>query len=200
MRWCWLCQLVMIFFLGAACSSGSDDGQASTATTDAATDTTTTTIPPPIDAVVPNLSLQYGQCYFPTTTTTANPLAADSSETTTTIAGTTTLPRPVNVGIVNCDSNYAGVVYHTLCLGQSEEPPIELIDVACPGPSEIKYPGDRTIRRAAARLCLKQFEEIYREPYAVSSRTAEEFVPTEGLWNLGDRRVVCLTSREQESD
>ena len=206
----WVLALVSVLALSACTDSGTPGGEETTSSTDAAT---TTTEAPVILALAPNLGLSPEQCFadvplVETTTTTASPTTqgSDSTEAPTTTADaidraletTTTLPRPPTVAVVDCAGTNLGQVYATFCLGASTEEGVEeqeaesqLTSVACPGNTELDYPGDRAIRRAAARICLQRFEEAFGEDYAASTRIAQEFTPTEGVWELGDHRVVC---------
>jgi hypothetical protein len=201
--------LAVLATLAAACTSGSGTASGTDRTTttpttaggDAIESSTTTTTPPIIIAVSPDLALATGQCYaaLPPPTTTPS-----DSTTTTADAGaevpptlpatTTTLARAATVAVVDCNGTNDGEVYFNFCLGPNPDFANDLTAEACPGTRELEYPGDRTIRRAASRICLERFEEIFAEPYATSSRIAEEFVPTKGLWENGDRRVICLAT------
>jgi hypothetical protein len=192
-------------------------GEAPTATDDGAVETTTTTAPPMLLGLAPNLALGQGQCYAelppepdPDDTTTTSTVAGETTVPATptvpaeptvppTLAeSTTTTPRPTNVALVDCAGSHDGAVYATFCLGPRPEIDNDLTAMACPGELELDYPGDRTIRRAATRVCLQRFEEVFGEAYGISARIAEEFVPTEPLWNIGDRRVVCVASEPSE--
>lgn len=62
--------------------------------------------------------------------------------------------------------------------------------------SETPWPGDRIVRRAAIRLCLERFDQLFGS-YALSELVVEEFVPTEGIWGRGLRNVVCWIENEQ---
>ncbi len=198
------CALVL-----CGCSSSTADTAASSTTT---VPTTTTTAPPVVLALVPNLDLVESECFAeippptnvptpPTTldgaTTSRNDQASTGTEATVpdTLPLTTTIPKPPTIAVVDCNGSMTGQVYATFCLGDSEDSPGELTAVACPGDDGLDYPGDRTLRRAAARICLQRFEQTFREPYAWSTRGAQEFIPTEGVWNRGDRRAVCLATQ-----
>ncbi len=195
--------LVAVIWLSAACSSAGDSaGAGAGAPTSSEIPAETTTAPPRILSLAPNLDLVEDQCYarLPPPTTPESPTTVvEQSDVTTaetappTLAATTTLvPRPEAVAIVDCTGSYDGIVFATFCLGPHETDPEDLTATSCPGALDLTYPGDRTIRRAAARICLQRFEQVFAEPYATSTRRAEEFVPTEPLWNRDDRRVVCL--------
>jgi len=128
-----------------------------------------------------SLGLAPGQCYDDvpeTTTTTAPPttLAPTSEgETTTTeatttaepTAPTTTIPRPPLVAIVECEGTNKGVVFATFCIGSIVEDdelvdiPSELGVVECDGDPDLAWPGDRLLRRAAARECVARFEDVF---------------------------------------
>ncbi len=191
-------------FTVSCSSSGSDetsDGNADSTETSAST----TTIAAPILALTGNLDLVEGQCYAklpppstvvdePTTTTPGGRAQATEPTVPPTLAAPTSTPRPSIVALVDCGEANQGTVYATFCLGPHPEFDDDLTAEPCPGNVEIEYPGDRTIRRAAARICLQRFGERFNEDYATSTKTATEFVPTEGLWRLEDRRVVCLVS------
>lgn len=195
--------LVSTVALSACTASESESDNGTTSSTRAES---TTTEPPVILALAPNLGLSPEQCFaeiplVETTTTTAAPTTqgsdTDDAPTTTldaidqALETTTTLPRPPTVAVVDCGSTNLGQVYATFCLGTAEDDEGQLTSVACPGDPESSYPGDRAIRRAAARVCLQRFEEAFGEDYAASTRIAQEFTPTEGVWELGDHRVVC---------
>jgi hypothetical protein len=181
-----------------------------------APDTTTTTAAPIIRGLAVELGLLPGQCYAavpeptttttePTTTTNSSTEGSDSAdETTTTVAATTeatappsTIPQPRTVAVVECSGTREGVVYGAMCLGsllatdRIVTEPRDLGVVTCPGDSLLPWPGERTLRRAAARVCLEIFEELYGEPYALSEVATVELVPSRGVWEQGDRRVVC---------
>lgn len=192
----------------ASCSSDSADdaGPPSSELVDSAP--TTPTVPPHILALTGNLDLTEGQCYEdlpppseiePDATTTVVGQETVETEPTVppTLAPTTTTPRPSVVAVVDCAGPNRGTVYATFCLGPHPEFADDLTAAPCPGGLEVEYPGDRSIRRAASRICLQRFSERYGEDYATSTRTATEFVPTEGLWKLDDRRVICLASEPQ---
>lgn len=191
-----------------ACSGDAADGDATTGSaTTVESPTTTTTEAPAILSLSPNLALTIGQCYAPIPPATVAEDSPDDTaedETTDTTVPrtlpetTTTAPRPLTVAVVDCAGSNRGVVYATFCLGARTDLENELMPAECPGDAGLAYPGDRTIRRAAARVCLEEFAVRFDEPYATSTRTAEEFVPTEGLWGLGDRRVVCLATEPNE--
>ncbi len=187
---------------GATDPTSSDPG-ATDAGDGTASSATTTTIPAPILALVGNLELAEGQCYAelpppaevepdPTTTTPGQITEATDPTVPPTLAAPTTTPRPTIVAVVDCVENNNGTVYAAFCLGRHPEFDDDLTAEACPGDSSVEYPGDRTIRRAATRICLQRFTERFAEEYATSLRIASEFVPTEDLWGLDDRRVVCL--------
>lgn len=154
--------------------------------------------------VAPNLDLVAPECFAelpdaPTTTTTESPDDEPDPDAAPTVPDTlpettTTAPTASVVAVVDCSGANEGRVYASFCLNDDEDAPGNLTAGACPGDPELDYPGDRTIRRAAARVCLQRFEETFGEPYSLSDRVAEEFVPNEGLWNRGDRRVVCHES------
>lgn len=193
----------------ASCSTdgGDEAGPTSSESVDSAP---TTTIPPPILALIGNLELAEGQCYGtlpppseiepdPTTTLPGGQSVETEPTVPPTLAPSTSTPRPSVVAVVDCEGPNSGTVYATFCLGPHPEFADDLTAAACPGGLDLEYPGDRNIRRAASRICLQRFSERFDEDYATSTRTATEFVPTEGLWNLDDRRVVCLAS-EPEPD
>jgi hypothetical protein len=197
---------VLVWGLAVVAGCTPDDGRTAGATTTTTTEaTTTTTIPPLVLALSPNLDLIVDECFAeipaPTTTTTPEEEAppgegdgdVEPAQPTIpdTLPETTVIPRPPTIAIVDCAGTNVGQVYATFCLGADDERSGELTTVECPGDDDLEYPGDRTLRRAAARICLQRFEEQFRERYASTSRVAQEFLPTEGVWNRGDRRVVC---------
>lgn len=208
-------RLVALVALAATCvlsactDSGPDDDGGATSSTDAQP---TTTEPPIIMALAPNLGLSPEQCFADvplvettTTSTSSTTQGSDGSEDPVTtidaidqaLETTTTLPRPPTVAVVDCAGTNLGQVYATFCLGPTEDDESQLTSAACPGDPELSYPGDRAIRRAAARICLQRFEEAFGEDYAASERIAQEFTPTEGVWELGDHRVVCHSATGQ---
>ncbi|MEZ5375533.1 MAG: hypothetical protein R2733_03415 [Acidimicrobiales bacterium] len=198
-----LATIVAACVVAVSCSSSSGDAAVDTSESTSSTESTTT-VPAPILALVGNLELAEGQCYAdlppptaqvpdPTTTTVEGETAVATEPTVPpTVAAPTTTPRPTIVAMVDCAENNDGTVYAAFCLGPHAEFADDLTAAACPGDPTIEYPGDRTIRRAASRICLQRFTERFEEDYATSERIATEFVPTEGLWGLDDRRVVCL--------
>ena len=201
--------------LAGACTSSPGERADAGATTTTTIAATTTVAPPIVLGLGPNLDLVDAECFaeipvpttlpattLPTTgtSTSASPTPDPPTSGPTvpdTLAVTTTDPKPPTVAIVDCGGTHLGQVYATFCLGSDEESvgtsDEELTAVACPGDEGLDYPGDRTLRRAAARICLQRFEETFRQRYSVSSRIAQEFIPTEGVWNRDDRRVVCLS-------
>jgi hypothetical protein len=200
----------LMMVAGACTNSAPDDEEDSDSPSAEVEPPTTTEAPPIILALAPNLGLSPEQCFaevplVETTTTTTAPAEepdddaptrtaqTPTTEATTpeTLPGTSTIPGPATVAVVDCIGTNLGKVYATFCLGDDEDAPGQLTAVVCPGDPELSHPGDRNIRRSAARVCLQRFEEIFREEYATSARMAQEFTPTEGVWNLGDHRVVC---------
>lgn len=197
-------------------SDSSDPPNSGSTTTAVAT---TTTVPPVVLGLSPNLDLVATECFadLPTATSVASTEQDDRAdqndsadqdegaeptgneqptpETEPTIPDTlpvtTTIPMPPMLAIVDCNGSNLGQVFATFCLGDDEEASGQLTAVACPGDPDLDYPGDRSLRRAAARVCLQRFEESFKQPYSIATRVAQEFVPTEGVWNRGDRRVVC---------
>lgn len=197
-------------------TSGEPTGEGEDATVGASVESsdtassTTSTVPAIVVGLAPNLDLTPSECFaeIPDSTTTTTSVLSDESSsdedgeaalaptTEATIPETlpettATVPMPPVVAIVDCAGTNDGEVYAAFCLGDDEDSPGRLTAVACPGDPDFEYPSDRTIRRAAARVCLQRFEELFGTVYAVSDRLAEEFVPTEGMWDRGDRRVVC---------
>ncbi len=208
--------LAAMVIFGAACTSVAtgETGAATSASESSGSTTTTvattTTVPPVFLGVSPNLDLVATECFadLPTTTSVAStedpdqdegaePEANEQSTIETepaipdTLPVTTTIPAPPMLALVDCNGSNLGQVFATFCLGDDEEAPGQLTAVACPGDPDLEYPGDRSLRRAAARVCLQRFEEAFKQSYSIASRVAQEFVPTEGVWNRGDRRVVC---------
>lgn len=198
--------VVAATLIAVACSSDSSNGEGSVDAGSSTTTASTTTIPAPILALIGNLELAEGQCYADLpppseilpeeTTTTIEGQVTQATEPTVppTVAAPTTTPRPTIVAVVDCGENNHGTVYAAFCLGPHPDFDDDLTAQPCPGDASAEYPGDRTIRRAATRICLQRFTEQFAEDYATSLRVAAEFVPTEGLWGLDDRRVVCLVS------
>ena len=209
----------------AACTSsddgsggtGSDDSAEQAAAT---AETTSTTAAPLVRGLGEDLGLGPGQCYAAppeTTTTTAPPTTvapttepADDSEVTTTTEATTTtepppitttIPTPPLVAIVSCEGSHDGVVFATFCIGSLVDDdeiidlPTELGAVECDGDPDLVWPGDRLLRRSAARECVARFEDVFGEPYALSEIGTTEFVPSRGVWERGDRRIVCTADQ-----
>ncbi|MDA3038527.1 MAG: hypothetical protein O3C27_03180 [Actinomycetota bacterium] len=177
---------------------------ASTTTTVA----TTTTVPPIFLGVSPNLDLIANECFAdlptPTSVVTTEPDEgaepdADNQPTLDTeptvpdtLPVTTIIPAPPMLALVDCNGSNLGQVFATFCVGQKPEAtPGQLTAIVCPGDPDLEYPSDRSLRRTAARICVQRFEETFKQPYSLSTRVGQEFVPTEGVWNRGDRRVVC---------
>ncbi len=198
--------------LSACTSQTTSDAAAASASTEII-ETTTTTAAPIVLATAANLGLPIGQCWdelavATTSTTEAVPVTGDA--TTTTEAPTTTettTPRPQVVAIVDCNGTNRGEIYSSFCIGLSPEADEQvesasgartsdlLALVPCPGDSDLVWPGDRELRRAAARVCLNVFAQVFAEPYSTSARVARELTPNEGLWDRGERRVVCSATQ-----
>ncbi len=204
--------LAAILLLATACTSEStgeagvgDQTEGAEAASTTTTIATTTTVPPIFLGVSPNLDLVANECFadLPTSASTTAPAEESTStpdesstpETEPTVPDTlpitTTIPTPPMLALVDCNGTNLGQVFATFCLGDDEEATGQLTAVACPGDPDLDYPGDRSLRRAAARICLQRFEETFGRPYSIATRVAQEFVPTEGVWNRDDRRVVC---------
>lgn len=203
----------------AACTTDDEPASSSLAEPTTTIETTTTTAAPIVRGLGENLGLEPGQCYAAapeTTTTTAapttmppttEPIEGESTTEppapTTTEAPpiTTTIPRPPLIAIVNCEGTNEGVVFATFCIGslvdESEiiDLPTELGAVECDGDPDLAWPGDRLLRRSAARECVARFEEVFDEPYALSEIGTTEFVPSKGVWEQGDRRIVCTADQ-----
>lgn len=199
----------------SACTSGDDGAASSSSATETTEATTTTTTPPDVRGLGESLGLKPGQCYddVPETTTTTAPSTTlpptsegettTEAETTTTERPpiTTTIPRPPLVAIVECEGTNKGVVFAMFCVGslvdESElvDLPSELGLVDCDGDPELAWPGDRLLRRAAARECVARFEGVFDEPYATSEIGTTEFVPSRSVWERGDRRIVCTADQ-----
>ncbi len=199
----------------SACTRGADESADPTTTTTTTETTTTTTAPPIVRGLGESLALGPGQCYaaVPETTTTTQPPTTvpptREGETTTTeatttaepTAPTTTIPRPPLVAIVECEGTNEGVVFASFCIGSlvdSDELvdlPSELGVVECDGDPDLVWPGDRLLRRAAARECVARFESVFDEPYATSAIGTTEFVPSRSVWERGDRRIVCTADQ-----
>lgn len=206
--------LAMVVVL-ASCTSGDETSSNDASSTTETTEETTTTAPPDIRGLGESLGLAPGQCYDAvpeTTTTTEAPTTLPPTiegETTTTTAPTTTepqpitttIPRPPLVAIVECEGTNKGVVFATFCVGSLVEDgelvdlPSELGVVECDGDPDLVWPGDRLLRRAAARECVARFEDVFSEPYATSEIGTTEFVPSRGVWERGDRRIVCTADQ-----
>jgi hypothetical protein len=200
-----------LLFVAACTSDSTDEAGAGTSTIDPGSTTTTvattTTVPPIFLGVSPNLDLVANECFAdlptPTSVATSEPdeeLEPNPDEPSTldteptvpdTLPVTTTIPTPPMLALVDCNGTNLGQVFATFCVGDDEEASGQLTAVACPGDPDLEYPGDRSLRRAAARICLQRFEETFKQPYSIATRIAQEFVPTEGVWNRDDRRVVC---------
>ncbi len=203
--------------LAGACTGGSDAGPEATGSS--TTIETTTTAAPIVRGLGENLGLIPGQCYAepPETTTTTSP-PTTLPPTSVTIEGettteppppstteappiTTTIARPPLIAIVNCEGTNAGVVFATFCIGslvaadEIIDLPGEMGVVECDGDPSLDWPGDRLLRRSAARECTARFEEVFGEPYAVSEIGTTEFVPSRGVWDRGDRRIVCTADQ-----
>jgi len=210
--------LAAIVLAASACTGSGDDAISELEIETTTIPTTTTTQPPIVRGLGETLGLSPGQCYADvpeTTTTTAPPTTApstvpgetDDGETTTTAPTTerppitTTIPRPPMIAIVNCEGTNEGVVFDAFCIGslvptgESIDLPTELGRVECDGDPDLDWPGDRLLRRAAARECVEQFETVFDEPYATSEIGTTEFVPSRGVWERGDRRVVCTADQ-----
>jgi len=175
----------------------------------------TTTEGPTVLGLAEDLGLQPRQCFasvpdlVASAEPTNTPLASDDQEAAattvtvapeTTAAHTTTIPTPPIVAVADCGGTFAGLVYAVMCIGSLTEPgdlvdrPEDLGRLDCPGDPTLEWPGDRLLRRAAARICLEIFEQQYGQPYSESEILADEFVATRGVWELGDRRVVCTAN------
>ncbi len=213
--------LAAMLLFGAACTSDttgdtgavnsdSDNSDAESSGPASTAVLTTTTVPPVFLGISPNLDLVATECFadLPTATSVESVETSDQGEEPEpdaneqstieteptipdTLPVTTTIPAPPMLALVDCNGSNLGQVFATFCLGDDEEAPGQLTAVACPGDPDLDYPGDRSLRRAAARVCLQRFEEAFKQPYSIATRVAQEFVPTEGVWNRGDRRVVC---------
>lgn len=198
-----------------SCTSGEDATTDTSSTSATIEETTTTTAAPDIRGLGESLGLRPGQCYdaVPETTTTTEapttlPPTIEGETTTTTEAVTTepepittTIPRPPLVAIVECEGTNQGVVFATFCIGSLLDGddlvdlPSELGMVECDGDPELAWPGDRLLRRAAARECVARFEDVFSEPYATSEIGTTEFVPSRGVWERGERRIVCTADQ-----
>lgn len=204
-----------IALLISACTGSDEDAIDTTASTVTTIETTTTTAAPDIRGLGESLGLAPGQCYadVPETTTTTQPPTTlpptIEGETTTTVVQTTTepppitttIPRPPLVAIVECEGTNKGVVFASFCIGSLVEAdelvdiPSELGEVECDGDPDLAWPGDRLLRRAAARECVARFEDVFDEPYATSAIGTTEFVASRSVWENGDRRVVCTADQ-----
>lgn len=204
-----------VALLLTACTGSDETAADITDTTTTTVETTTTTAAPNVRGLGESLGLAPGQCYASvpeTTTTTLPPTTVPPTiegETTTTVVQTTTepppitttIPRPPLVAIVECEGTNTGVVFASLCMGSLIEEdelvdiPSELGEVECDGDPDLDWPGDRLLRRAAARECVARFEDVFGEPYATSDIGTTEFVPSRGVWETGDRRIVCTADQ-----
>jgi hypothetical protein len=207
-----------IVLSAAACTRSGDEATSELGIESTIESTTTTTEPPLVRGLGETLGLAPGQCYddVPETTTTTSPpttapptvTGEDDVDQTTTAPPTTerppittTIPRPPLIAIVSCEGTNAGVAFDAFCIG-SLVPASEIIDlpselgqVECDGDPDLDWPGDRLLRRAAARECVARFETVFDEPYATSEIGTTEFVPSRGVWERGDRRVVCTADQ-----
>ncbi len=206
---------VGLVLLATACTGGSgasSTGDEAGDTTAPEEEVTTTTDPPSIVALTPSLGLAPDQCWseVPEVTTTTEAPDTTTVGPTTTLATTTTeptvpetlgetattLPRPPTIAVVTCEGTHQGRAFAAFCLLEDLNAETDrLTSGNCSVPSDLEWPGDRAVRRAAARICLQRFEEAFEESYAQSPLVAREFTPTEGVWELGDRRVVCTVDR-----
>ncbi len=205
--------LAIILIAGSSCTSSDElvpNGSGSTL----AEGESTTTAAPLMLALTPNLDLDVDTCWaelpelVETTTTTTEPPTETTPATAETTPQTlgdpaTTIPSPTIVAEVDCSGTNEGKVFASFCLQQNPATDdlarFLLIATECDptgvdagnSPVDTPWPGDREVRRAAARLCLHEFEEAFGEPYSQSELVAKEFVPTEGIWIRGRRDVVC---------
>lgn len=216
--------MAAIVLAAAGCTNGEGDAGSDPIgdTGSSVADVTTTTIPAVLIGLTPDLALLPDQCWAPipepdeTTTTIPPDPEADIDDTTPLVTEATTpatLPDPVStvpappvIGIVDCAGTHDGRAFAVFCLGsdpESSEDPAPLTAIAClpaDQAEELAWPGDRVVRRTAARICLQRFEETMGEPYALSELTAREFTPTEGVWDRGERRVVCTVDAGETID
>ena len=208
-----LTALVTVVLLAGGCTGSDDEASSELAAEPSTESTTTTTEAPSVRGLGETLGMAPGQCYAAvpeTTTTTAPPTTTaqtSADETTTTPPTTerppitTTIPRPPLVAIVDCEGTNEGVVFDSFCIGSIVAPteiidlPSEMGPVDCDGDPDLEWPGDRLLRRAAARECVARFEAVFGEPYATSEIGTTEFVPSRGVWEGGDRRVVCTADQ-----
>ncbi len=199
----------------ACTGAGSDDtDESGPSTTSEAT--TTTAEAPVLYGLVPNVALGTDQCWSgipETTTTTTPPEPPNTTEapaiTLDTVPETlpptvTTVPQAPLIGVVDCAGTHEGQAYATFCLvpavDEAGERTGELTSGICGGVADgVEWPGDRAVRRSAARICLEQFGAVFAESYADSALVAREFTPTEGIWERGERRVVCTVDRADET-
>jgi len=206
--------LVGIALTLSSCTGG-DDETADTSSTTEPTEATTTTAAPDVRGLGESLGLKPGQCYaaVPETTTTTQPpttvpttiegetSATEALTTTEPPPITTTIPRPPLVAIVECEGTNEGVVFASFCIGSLVEDgelvdlPSELGVIECDGDPDLEWPGDRLLRRAAARECVARFDDVFGEPYATSEIGTTEFVPSRSVWERGDRRIVCTADQ-----
>ncbi len=202
--------LAIIVIAGSSCTS-SDELSSGGSDSTLAEGARTTTAAPLMLALTPNLDLDVGTCWAElpalvetTTTTTEAPTETtpETAETTPQTLGdpATTIPSPTIVATVDCAGTNEGKVFASFCLQQNPATDdlarFLLIATECDratgeSPVDTPWPGDREVRRAAARLCLQEFEVIFGLPYSQSESVAKEFVPTEGIWIRGRRDVVC---------
>lgn len=207
--------LLGLALVAAACTSGSAAGSdvesGAEGSTPSTEESTTTTERPAIIALTPSLGLTPDECWAEvpeattTTTSTTEPPATTEPLPTTTVAQSapetlgetiTTLPRPPTIAVVPCEGTHEGRAFAAFCLLEDLESETDrLTNGSCAIASDLEWPGDRAVRRAAARICIQRFEETFGESYGESELVAREFTPTEGVWDLGDRRVVCTVDR-----
>ncbi len=200
--------LLALALVASACTDDGDpeDTQDDSTTSTDNVETTTTTDPPIILALTPSLGLVVDQCWAEipeatTTTTTAPSTSIVTFEEPEPTAPETlpetvpTLPKPPTIAVVACEGTNNGQAFAGFCLTEDLESENDrLTGGPCDQPSDLEWPGDRAVRRAAARICLQRFEEFFDESYADSVLVAREFTPTEGVWQQGDRRVVCTVN------
>lgn len=199
----------------AACTGSSSDDTEESGPSTTLEATTTTTEAPLLYGLVPNVALGTDQCWsgIPETTTTTAPDLPSTTEapaiTLDTVPETlpptvTTVPQAPLIGVVDCAGTHEGQAYATFCLvpavDAAGERTGELTSGICGGVADgMEWPGDRAVRRSAARICLEQFSAVFDESYADSALVAREFTPTEGIWERGERRVVCTVDRADET-
>ncbi len=203
MRFGWHVLAIFVLVLSSCSSSETSTPEP---TGEQQVESSSTTLPPVILGLTPNLELQVDQCWADlpppvTSATTIEPHSPEEESETPQTAPeplgdlVSSIPVPTVVAEVACEGTNDGQVFATFCLGvnpQADDPTEpELVPAACDPAVEVEWPGDRALRRTAVRLCLQSFTQRFGQSYGQSDLVAKEFTPTEGIWNRGQRTVVC---------